>query len=230
MATHLGRLRIVTRRKEGKCTYLHCPKERKLLPGEQTFILSIKGMAGKVSTIFYKPYHIECFGPWAVWRASKVPVSKDGRKEMTLSPEDKMARLKLTRTRSRLLRELRGVKTGERLNRLVERIQALDLEIQETGYPVSPYKGRRSKNELIYVKFIREIKEHYGSWRAAPKAKLRHELIAGDNAIPGGEAIWGDRFDKDMDEWHIKDEKRLDKERERQGQDWESTHTDVEEE
>ena len=215
MVTHLGRLRVVTRRKEGRCRYKHCKKDNKLAPGDQVIVLTKLGVIGGKPTIYYKAYHPECFSPWLQWMVEQIPPSKDGRKTMGLSEGDKSARLKLVRERARILRALRTVSSGEVLTSKVERITKLDKLISETGYPVMHYTGRRSKSLVDFEKFIREVKTRY-------KSEIRVPKSAWDEAIAMGMEA---EFRMEMDKWHSKDIAMS-----QSGQDYESSEEDKEDE
>ncbi len=170
MVVHLGRLKIVTRRKEGECRYKHCDKDHKLVPGEKVLILTKLGKIGTRTTVFYKAYHPDCFGLWAMWMIDQTPISKDGRKAMTLEPDAAKVRAKLVRERARILRSLRTIETGERLDKKIRRITEVDRLIGETGYPVIHYKGRRSIPMIEFEKFLVEVKERFESERRVPKS------------------------------------------------------------
>lgn len=168
MALHLGRLRVVTRRKEGKCIYKLCEKEHLISPGDQVVVRTKAGNINGQPTIFYTMFHPECFGPWLIYRCSQIPPSALGRKIMDLSPEDKTTRALQIRTRARLLRSLRKTNSGDKLTVLVDRISGLDEEIKETGYPVLYYQGRRSVSVIVLEKFIADIKNRYPNPRSVP--------------------------------------------------------------
>ena len=117
MVVHLGRLKIVTRRKEGKCRYKHCPYDHKLEPGKKVLILTKLGKIEGRTTIFYKAYHPDCFGLWALWMIDNTPISKDGRKSMELKTDIAKVRAKLVRERARILRAIRTIELGEKLDK-----------------------------------------------------------------------------------------------------------------
>lgn len=222
MVVHLGRLKIVTKRKEGSCNYKFCsdvfPKNNgRVLPGEKVFILTRQGQIGTRTVIFYKNYHVECFVGWAVWIHKQTPISKDGRIGMKdISPEDKQTRQRLVRNKAQLLRNLRTV-TGERLNRTVDHIAELDKQITATGHPILQYRGRKSRTKVNYERFLHEVKTFplYG-----------HPRRVGQDMYNEAEKIGMlEQFRKDMDEWE--DELRR-KTIERQGEDFETSQEDRE--
>ena len=217
MVIRLGRLTVLTRRKEGKCTFPHCPQDREVKPGQQAVVLSVAGRINDNRVIFWKLYHPECFGPWLLWKCEQVPASKNGRKVMELAPEAKEARQQLVRTRARLIRSLRVVKTPEKLDTLVIRISGLDGQIRDTGYPAIPFKGRRSRMDTRYEKFLSEVKERYKDPRRVPK-RVRNEFTK-----MGME----ERFNRDMNTWY---DENVATAQEAQGSDWETEHTDEEDE
>jgi len=213
MVVHLGRLRVVTRRKEGRCRYKHCEKDNKLVPGDQTLVLTKMGIISGKATIYYKAYHPECFGPWVMWTCEQIPASRDGRKNMELSEEDKLSRLKLVRERARILRAIRKVTSGEKLSEKVERITELDTLINATGYPVMHYTGRRSQALVSFEKFVKEVKSRY-------KSEIRVPRSIWDKAIDMG---MESKFRTEMDRWH-----REEIERSSSGKDFESVEGEVE--
>ncbi len=217
MVEHLGRLKVVTRRKDGKCSYKYCEKANIIRPREQVVLLTKSGQISGRLTIFYKAYHPNCFGLWLLWKIEQIPLSKDGRRVMDLSPEIKEDRALLIRTRARLIRSLRGVKTGDKLDKLVERISGLDNQIRETGYPAIPYKGRKSKMDTVYEDFLKRVKERYKDPRRITR-QIREEFVK-----MGME----ERFNHDLNAWY---KEKVKKAQEGQGSDWETEHTDVEEE
>ncbi len=217
MVTHLGRLRVVTRRKEGRCSFKYCEKENKVTPGEQVLVLTRAGQINDRMTIFYKAYHPECFGPWVMWRCSQIPPSKDGRKVMGLEPEAKQARRKLVETRARLLRQLRVVTSGDKLTKMIERITALDESIRATGYPVIPYAGRKGVTLVSFDKFVAKVKEHYG-----------HPLRVGQDMHEEAKRMgMGKQFDQAMREWEEEVRTKA-YEQTRTGSDYESQQEDPE--
>ncbi len=212
MVVHLGRLRVVTRRKEGRCRYKHCEKDNKLVPGDQTLVLTKMGNISGKPTIYYKAYHTECFSPWLLWTCEQIPASKDGRKRMGLSEEDKTARLKLVRERARILRALRTV-TADRLAGKVERISELDLLITNTGYPVIHYTGRRSSALVAFGKFVKSVRDKYKSERRVPASLFTRAKEMGMES----------EFRAAMDEWHKEETERASS-----GKDYESQEEDEE--
>lgn len=214
MVVHLGRLKVVTRRKDGKCRYKHCEKDHKLVPGDRTLVLTKMGVISGKPTIYYKAYHPECFGPWVLWMCEQVPASRDGRKTMELSNEDKLVRLKLVRERARILRALRTV-TAEVLPAKVERITELDKLISKTGYPVMHYTGRKSKSSLDLESFIKEVKEKYGTARRVPVSMWERAKELGLES----------QFSTAMNEWYKEGVSKSSS-----GQDYESQEEDKEEE
>lgn len=219
MVRHLGRLKIVTKHKEGACNYKFCSdvfpaNNGRVLPGEKVFILTRMGNIGSKTTIFYKNYHPECFVLWAKWTFEQTPTEPSGRKVMKLSPEEKAARARLVSTKARVLRQLRTV-SSERLTRLVDRIAYLDEQIAKTGYPVIPYRGRSGGLQARYDKFLREVKEHY-----------KHPLRVGGDMYAEAEKIGMlERFRKDVDTWLDECNAMV---IERQGQDFETSQEDRE--
>lgn len=192
MVVHLGRLKIVTRRKPGKCRYKHCPKDHKLVPGDRTFILTKLGKIGERTTIFYKAYHPDCFTLWSLWMIEQTPASRDGRKTMVMEPDVAQARAKLVRERARILRVIRTIESGDRLDRHITRLTEVDRLIGETGYPVLHYKGRRSKVSVEFGKFVEAVKSRYGSEMRVPKKVFTQAREMGKEA----------EFRKAMDNWH----------------------------
>lgn len=217
MVTRLGRLTVLTRKKDGKCTYPHCPQDRKLVPGQQAVVLSIAGRIKDQRVIFWKLFHPECVGPWIMWKCEQIPASKNGRKAMTLTPEAKEARQLLVRTRARLIRSLRKVQKPEKLDGLIGRILVLDKEIGETGYPAIPYKGRKSKMDTRYEIFLRQVKDRYGDPRRVPRS-VRKEFV---------EMGMEERFNRDLNTWY---EEKAAATIESQGSDYETEQEDKEEE
>jgi hypothetical protein len=217
MPRHLGRLKIVTKRKEGTCNYALCEvnKDRKVLPGEKVFILTKQGMIGTRTTIFYKQYHETCFVAWAMWTFNKTPLSKDGRIGMKdLPSKDKQERQRLVRNKAQLLRDLRTT-SGDKLLKLTDRIHELDKKIGKTGYPVLQYRGRKSESKLAYDKFWQEVKDHYQHPLRVPKAKSEEAERLG----------MGEQFSKDMKEWFLERQQAT---IERQGKDYEAGKEDGE--
>jgi len=217
MVTRLGRLRVVTRRKEGKCNYPNCEQDRVLQPQQQVVVLSIQGTINDKRVIFWKGYHPECFGPWLEWKVKQIPASKDGRKVMTLSPETKTARAKLVRTRARLIRSLRNVQSSEKLDTLIIRISGLDGQIRDTGYPIIPYVGRRSGMDIVYEEFLGRVKERYKDPRRVTR-QIREEFVK-----MGME----ERFNQDMEAWY---NEKTTATIEQQGSDYETEQEDKEDE
>lgn len=222
MVVHLGRLKIVTKRKEVACTYKFCSdvvegNNGRILPGEKVFLLTKMGQIGTRTTIFGKYFHMTCFVAWAMWRYEQTPMSKDGRIGMQdISTEDKQARQRLVRNRAQLLRNLRTV-SGERLTRTVDRIAELDKEITATGHPILQYRGRKSKTKMTYERFVQDVKEHY-----------KHPLRVGRDMYAEAEKIGMlEHFKKDMDTWLDECNARV---IERQGEDFEASQEDKEEE
>ena len=89
------------------------------------------GSIGGRPTIFYKSYHPECFGHWALWMVEQTPTSKDGRRRMDIDPKLKEERAKLVRERARVLRAIRHA-TPDNLESKVERIGELDKLIADS--------------------------------------------------------------------------------------------------
>lgn len=170
MVVHLGRLRLVVRRKEGKCKYKFCPKDHIVKKGEKVFLVTKLGNIPGRTVIFYKAFHRDCFSPWALYMHDTLDPEGDGRPKMELSEEGKKTRAKLVRTRSRLLRRLRTVTEGETLNRIVEHIATVDQQIKDTGYPVSVYAGRRSSALVAFEKFVKSVRGRYKSERRVPRS------------------------------------------------------------
>lgn len=194
MAVHLGRLKIVTRRKLGQCRYPLCPKDRVLSPGEQTIVVTKRiTMGGNPNAIAYKAFHPDpCFGAWATWTAAQIPESRSGRKIMDISPEQKEERDHIVRTRARLLRRLREVKSPTKLDELVARIAGLDAELKEMGLPVIPYRGRRSAAEVDLGKLIKEAKEKHESPQRVPREMWKRAKALGMEQ----------QFSDAMDQWY----------------------------
>lgn len=220
MVRHLGRLKIVTKRKEGTCNYKFCSdvmpdNNGKTLPGEKVFLLTKQGLIGARTAIFYKQYHMTCFVAWAMWTFGQTPISKDGRIGMgDISPEDKQVRQRLVRRKAQLLRDLRTV-SPDKLGDVVDRVAELDKQIIATGYPVLQYRGRRSKSKINYERFVQEVKDFY----KAPQ-RVHHDMYEAARKI-GME----DQFKKDMDEWLEEKQKVA---IERQGEDFEAGEEDKE--
>ncbi len=220
MVVHLGRLKIVTKRKECACTYKFCSDTHpdnygRILPGEKVFLLTKMGMIGTRTTIFGKYYHMNCFIAWAMYTYEKTPVSKDGRIGMQdLSPEGKQARQRLVRQKAQLLRDLRTV-TSEKLGKITDRIAELDKQITATGYPQLQYRGRKSDSKTEYSKFWQEVKDRY-----------QHPLrVPRDRSEDAARMGMGEQFTKDMREWH---DERTKATIERQGKDYETSQEDRE--
>lgn len=222
MVRHLGRLKIVTKRKEGTCNYRFCSdtmpdNNGKTLPGEKVFLLTKQGLVGTRTTIFYKQYHMTCFVAWAMWAFEQTPISKDGRIGMTdIPPEDKQARQRLVRRKAQLLRDLRTI-SPEKLEKTVDRIAELDREIGKTGYPVLQYRGRRSRSKINYARFLNEVKAHYEDPRRVPRSMYEEARKIGLE----------EQFAKDMDTWL---EEKQQEAIARQGQDYEANQEDKEDE
>lgn len=221
MVVHLGRLKIVTKRKEVACTYKFCSdvvegNNGRILPGEKVFLLTKMGQIGTRTTIFGKYFHMTCFVAWAMWRYEQTPVSKDGRIGMQdISPEDKQTRQRLVRNRAQLLRNLRTV-SAENLGGLTERIAELDKQITATGHPILQYRGRKSRTKAIYEKFVQDVKRHY-----------QHPLRVSKDMYAEAEKIGMlEPFRKDMDTWLDECNART---IERQGKDFETSQEDKEE-
>ena len=215
MVVHLGRLRLVVRRKEGKCKYKYCTQNNIVTKGEKVFLVTKQGHIPGRTVIFYKAFHKDCFVLWALYMHETMDPEGDGRPQMGLSQEDKRARAKLVRTRSRLLRRIRTTTQGDKLDSLVSHIALVDLEIKETGYPVAHYQGRRSQTLVNFSKLIKELKVKYGSEVRVPKS-------AWDEAIAMGMEA---EFRVEMDKWHSKDIAMS-----QSGQDYESSEEDKEDE
>ncbi len=201
MVKHLGRLKIVTRRKEGQCRYKFCPKDRKLLPGDKVFILTKLGKIGDRTTIFYKAYHPDCFTLWCLWMMEQTPASKDGRKTMTLDSDVKVQRAKLVRERARILRAVRNIDSGDRLDRRIARLTEVDRLIGETGFPVLHYKGRKSSVDIEFKKFVDGVKSRYGSEMRVPKKVFNQAHDMGMEV----------QFKEAMDDWHDEEIERMKK-------------------
>ena len=171
MVVHLGRLKMVVRRKKGKCVYKYCDKDNTVLPGDKVFLVTkmggIPGRAGPV--IFYKAFHRDCFGHWALFCWDTIELNSDGRPKMDLPDKEFNDRTKLVRERSRILRGIRTIESGDRLDKRIARLTEVDRLIGETGYPILHYKGRRSKSMIEFEKFIEEEKEQYGTEMRVPK-------------------------------------------------------------
>lgn len=171
MVEHLGRLKVVTRRKEGRCQFKFCPQDNKIQPGQQAIMLTRQGMAGDRKVIFARLWHPKpCFQEWIGWTVDRIPPNKGGRRTMELDDETKSKRAKLVRERARYLRRLRITKSGDTLDRAVARIQQLDAEIAETGYPVIPYKGRQSQADIDFRHLVETTKSSYRHPRRVPVA------------------------------------------------------------
>ena len=191
MAVHLGRLKIVTRRKDGTCRYKKCPNtNNRIKSGEKVLILTKMGSVEGKSTIFYKTFHPRCFGRWSLWMCEQTPTSRDGRKSMDMDSELKEQRAKMVRERARILRSLR-YSTTDNLESKVERISELDKDITATGYPIIQYKNRRSVPEIEFEKFLKEVKGKYQTEMRVPRKVY-------DQARDMGEV---DRFTESMEQW-----------------------------
>lgn len=199
MVVHLGRLKLVVRRKRGKCVYKHCPKSQTVMPGDKVFILTKMGSlptrTGPV--VFYKAFHRECFPKWADWVYENQTPQRDGRPTMDLDPKVKEHRAKLVRERARILRSLRRA-TTDNLESKAERIGELDKLIAATGYPIVKYKGRRSRVIVDLDKFVKEVKAKYGSEMRVPRSIF-------DKAINMG--VEG-AFRLEMDKWRQDEHER----------------------
>ena len=193
MVTHLGRLRIVTRRKEGDCRYKYC--DRKLVPGQKVIVLTKMGTIEGRNTVYYKAFHPDCFCMWVVWMIEQTPTSKDGRRNMGLEPDAKKARAKLVRERARILRAIRYVESGDKLTDKITRLTEVDLAISETGYPVIQYAGRRSQHLIDLEKLIKEVKNRWDSERKVPKRVWDRVREMGMEP----------EFKEAMDNWHKED-------------------------
>ena len=195
MVVHLGRLRLVIRRKKGRCVYKYCPKNNILRKGTKVFVVTKLGMISGRQTIFYKAFHRDCFGPWALYSWDTHDPNRDGRPSMSISGEDRDRRALLVRTRARLLRRLREVTTGKELDPLVVRIAEVDKDIEATGYPLLYHKGRRSKAEVEFDKFIGEVKDKYKSEMRVPKEVWDEAELMG----------FGTKFNEEMGKWRKED-------------------------
>lgn len=170
MVVHLGRLKLVVRRIKGQCRYKNCPHDNIVLPGDKVFLLTKMGsLPNRPQAIFYKAFHKDCFLGWANWIWENQTPERDGRPAMDLKPEDKQRRAKLVRERARITRSLRRA-TADNLESKVERIAELDTLIAATGFPVIRYAGRRSKVVVDFGKFLKEVKDKYGSEMRVPKS------------------------------------------------------------
>lgn len=220
MVVHLGRLKIVTKRRECACTYKYCSdvvpdNYGRILPGEKVFLLTKMGKIGERTTIFGKYFHMTCFVAWAMWIHKRTPTSKDGRIGMeNISPEDKQVRQRLVRQRAQLLRDLRTANT-ETLGKMTDHIADLDKQIIDTGYPILQYRGRKSDSKTEYDRFWQEVKDRY-----------QHPLrVPGTESEKAARMGMGARFSKDMSEWN---DERNRETIERQGKDYEANQEDRE--
>ena len=220
MVKHLGRLKMVTKRKESDCNYKFCSdtipgNNGRILPGENVFLLTKMGQIGTRTTIFGKYYHKVCFAAWAMYTIDQMPTSKDGRIGMQdLHPEGKKARQRLVRQKAQLLRNLRTI-SPDKLKKTTDRIQELDREIAGTGYPVLQYQGRRSDSKAAYNRFWEEVKDRYQHPLRVPRTKSEEAARLG----------MGEQFTKDMKEWN---DERNRATIERQGKDFETAREDKE--
>lgn len=212
MVVHLGRLRLVVRRKEGTCKYKFCPQDHTVRKGEKVFVVTKQGHIPGRTVIFYKAFHEDCFLLWATYMYKTQEPRSDGRPLMDLPPEKKSERAKLVRTRSRLLRRLRTVK-GDDLDRIVEHIATVDQQIKDTGYPVMVYAGRRSQVLVTFEKFVKSIKDRYKVERRVPASLFARAKEMGMEA----------EFREEMDKWHQEEIERL-----QSGEDFESAEEDKE--
>lgn len=199
MVTHLGRLKIVTRRKEGDCRYKYCTK--KLMPGQKVMILTKMGTIESRTTIYYKAFHPECFCLWVMWMIEQTPISKDGRRTMELDSDAKEARSKLVRERARILRAIRLERSGDVLTSRVERLGEVDRLIAETGYPVIQYTRRRGEPLIALEKVVKKVKSRWDSERKVPKSVW--DAVREMGMEP--------EFKEAMDNWHKEDVSRSQK-------------------
>ena len=218
---HLGRLKMVVRRKEGRCVYKHCKKGGRVMPREKVFLLTKMGtLPGRAHpVVFYKAFHQKCFALWSkfVWE-TQTP-AKDGRQAMNLSIENKDIRLKLVRERARVLRQIRQTTNPDKLTTKVGRIANIDREIEATGYPVLKYQGRRSMTTIKLEKFVQEVKDHYKNPISVGRDMYE---IAEKNG-------YGKEFDDAMRKWDEEVRQKV-YERTAANPDYEASQEDIEEE
>lgn len=205
MVVHLGRLKLVIRRKKGKCVYKHCPKGNIVLPGDKVFLLTKMGSIPTRTkmVIFYKAFHRDCFLKWADWVWENQTPERDGRPSMKLDSEVKTKRAKLVRERARLLRALRTA-TSKNLEPMVERIAEVDKLISATGYPVMRFKGRRSQSVVDFGKFVKEVKDRYLSEMRVPRS-------AWDQAASMGQS---QEFREEMEKWRKESQENIQSQKE----------------
>lgn len=212
MVIHLGRLKLVVRRKDGKCRYKFCPHDNIVRKGEKVFLVTKQGHIPGRTVIFYKAFHKDCFATWALYVWETQEPRSDGRPLMDLTPEKKSERAKLVRTRARLLRRLRTVKEDE-LDRIVEHIATVDQRIKDTGYPVMVYAGRRSEVLVAFEKFVKSVRDKYKSERRVPASLFARAKEMGMES----------EFRAEMDKWRQEEIERL-----QSGEDFESAEEDKE--
>ncbi len=199
MVVHLGRLKLVTSRKEASCRYKHCKKDNKIAAGARKVLLTKLGNIKGKALVFGKYYHPECFGPWLLYMVETLPdYSRDGRPPVVLDAETKLERSKWVRERARLHRILRDNTDPRKLDRLVTKIGELNRQIEATGVPVGRYGGRRSKSEMEFVRWMQELKDKYGDPRR----------VTSKSAKEATEKGWEAEYWTAMEEWYQETIKR----------------------
>ena len=171
MVKHLGRLKVVVRRKDGECGYPDCSKDRKIVPGDKVFLLTRGGsLPNRPFVIFQSIFHRDCFGPYVLYRFDKLEMVPTGRPPVIqLDPVIKNRRKNWLHERSKLIRSLKNIQQTDQLSRVIGQIDRINKKVEATGYPISGY-GRRSKNDVLFGKFIKLMKKR---WAAPSDIKRR---------------------------------------------------------
>lgn len=172
MVKHLGRIKVVVRRKSGECGYGACTHNREIVPGDKVFLLTKAGsLPGKPFVIFSKVYHRDCFGPYMLDRFDKLEMQDGGRPSMTLDSVMHNKRKNWLHDRAKLIRQLKLIQDPDQLTRIIRKIDKINTNIENTGYPISGY-GRRSQNDILFGRFIHTMKK---KWEAPTDIKVRLE-------------------------------------------------------
>lgn len=173
MVKHLGRLKVVVRRKQGKCGYPNCIRNREIEPGDKVFLLTKGGsLPDKPFVIFQTVFHRDCFSPYILYRFDELKMKDGGRPSIIqLDKATKTKRKNWLHERSKLIRQLKNIQDSEQLSRLISKIEKISSNIENTGYSIGKY-GRRSKNDKDFNTFVKMMKER---WSAPTDIKRRLE-------------------------------------------------------
>lgn len=214
MVKHFGRLKGVVRRKPGECGYGDCPHNRAIEPGDKVLLLTKAGsLPGRPFVIFSHVFHGECFGPYIFNRLSKMEMVDGGRPSIVeLDRATKAKRKNWLHERAKLIRSLKNVQEPDQLSRIIDKIDRISKQVEDTGYPISKY-GRRSKNDLLFDKFVKMMKDR---WTAPTDIKRRLETQVewaieqlANNSIIGKEAA----IETVLMEWQEEVDRKLEEER-----------------